>query len=294
MELNEQTSIADIVSQEDLIQKLERDLTVRALPYLVASVKKAHSPIVKITSIKRDKALDKVEVKSITKEVVSRTVKSVYTIEALEDLYYTYGEDLVEVLSMHLGEEVSEEMNTDLITFLDANATLGDDINFNPSDLKSTSDVIFNIKVKINTEVMRIAQANKRPLRGFAIVSPLIASAITVDGYDNIGFDKNNEIGDNQYLGTFGAIDYYVNYDHAVAIDKVYVGLVAGNTNGSLIYSPYTNMFFSTVEESSGQPRYHILNRSLLSLNPFDVGTGANDSSFLTSFNIDLTAFTDY
>lgn len=289
--INEGTTVGDITSNPELVDGLTRKMEYGNLSAMVSDVRKLNRPGGKIQGIYRDKALDKLVIKETLVDVASTKVKTEFTEETIQDLYSIYGENVYEVLADFLAAEVNEELNIDLFTFLDTHASVGTTLTFTNGTMKATGDVIYNIKTKLSIELVRLAKANKRPIRGFAIVSAGIATAMMVDGYATLA-DRENESASNLYIGTLGAIDYYMNPFHTDLIDVAYVGLKGtGFSGGSLYYLPYNNTILNAVDADTGAKNLFILNRSKIALNPFDESTGTQDSTFLTKVSIDISDY---
>lgn len=290
--LNEVTETGDIANNPELLKQLELRIPYGNLSAMIGDNRPLSRSTGLIQGIYRDKALNKLVIKEKLVEAVTTNVKTEFTKESIQDLASIYGMDIYGVLATFLTEEVNEELNTNLFTFLDANATVGAPLSFTPAEVKSTADVIFNIKTKINFELAKLARVNKRPMRGWAIVSTGLATAMFVDGYKALSDPDFNEPQNNLYIGTLGAIDYYLNPLHTDPIDVLYVGLKGtGYSGGSVYYLPYMNTILNPVDPETGNESLIVNYRGNISLNPFDVSTGALDSSFLAKASIDITAF---
>lgn len=285
-----ETNATDIIDQEVLAGKLERLVRRDSIAIGVSDIQEMTGPSIKITAIDRDKVNDKLIVKTKLIEAVSKTIKSEFTPETLQDLKSIYGEDIYDILAEYFATELTQDIDDEFVTFIKANATAAASITFNPADFKDYREVVNGIIIKINQERVALAQGAKRPLNGYAIVSSGIAIAMI----SNSMFSGHIDTEDTyiSYLGNIAGLDIYLDNTYVGVVDYVVLGLKGnGRSRASTVFTTYTNTLLKSTDEASGELRYHLLNRSNYSLNPFDTSTGNQDSIFLRKFDVDLSSF---
>lgn len=99
----------------------------------------------------------------------------------------------------------------------------------------------------------------------------------------------------NSVSGTISSVELTANITgQAEVVDYVTIGIKGnGYSKGSTIVAPYNKTFLTSTDESSGELRYHLLDRTAVLMNPSDT-EGTNASKFLVKFEVDLNDLAIY
>jgi hypothetical protein len=282
------TTEADMVSVEKLLGSLQRIGQKDSLALMIADTQKLSGPNGKLAGVTRDAVTDKMTVN--TKLIEAETIKipTEFTLETMQDMLSLYGEDIYDVLAYYLSDELAYQLDTKFFTLVNDIAKVATPLAFAGANFDNNIyDVVVQVFAKINKERSALAAASKRPLKTWAIVTPNIASLLMNNSILAQDVDK----GDSgvSRLGTFAGMDLYVDVAHVGVVDSIIIGAKGnGYSKSAVIYSPYTEEFFLSDDESSGNLLYHLMHRSKISQNPSDtIGTG--NSKLVTKIAVDLS-----
>jgi hypothetical protein len=235
-------------------------------------------------------------IRALTLTTQTRKIKSVLTREVIKDIQAQFGmENAVEIIAKTLAEEINNEVEQELFDYLRAIAREGGDLVV--SDRDGSTDLIYAytiIYTKIVKELADISKRTGRNIVGFAIASHRTVAALSASGALDLSkggkTEQENVVTDTDYIGkALGYIDIIKsNYQDD---EEVIVGFNAGKfkTDSGLIFSPYNLTITTATNPETGEENLVVFYRYAFGRNPFDEGTGLNDSDFFCRFTVDYS-----
>lgn len=286
------TGLVDFITQPELAKDIQRAVVRDSIPGQVGDQKIMTLPEMTISAYVRDKTNDKISINKrsiITKNYITKTE---YTLEALEDLYRIYGENLKEVLLHHIKFEQSQDLDSDFITFCKANSIITNTISFTEESRPDYEQIHMNIYTKLSRERVKLAYNTQLPIKTFTIASPnLIAGILTRIPATPIEKDGIS------YVASMGNNDFYMDtaYDSKGKNDYMIVGAKGDGIIGSSIaYGTYDTLLYFAQDPDSGEQKLFFSNRVGFEMNALDTSiNGTNTSNFLRYFEVDLKDFED-
>ena len=254
----------------------------------------------------------------------SRALKAEYTTELAQDLKAVHGLDAETELANILSTEIMFEINRELVRKIYDVAQLGaqqSDLNGKQSgqglnsaagggiyDLEKDSDGRWSaekfrgLTFQIERECNEIARITRRGKGNFIVVSPNVASALSMSGLLDFSpvFNPSMQVDvtGNTLVGALhgGRVKVYVDPYSGSTTDFVCVGYKGTSPyDAGLFYCPYVPLqMVRAVDTTSFQPKIGFKTRYGMVSNPFvrtinnpdgtpNLATGANDGDTLTS-----------
>lgn len=231
-----------------------------------------------------------IEIKLSTIEAKARKMKAKISKEAISDMVAMYGLEITEDLLVNeFANEMIQEIDAEIISYLRSIATPDPDhvLKISLGMNSGLTDLANDLYQHIYNLGTRIAIDTKRKQNFFVIVDPKTLSLLQVSPLQMEPATNNENI---YYKGKVGTLyDLYVD---PFADDNY---CIVGYTNGyggigdaGLIYAPYTNQIIETVEKDTGKSLFFNIVRYAYTVHPQDTGTGAADSIFFRTFNINM------
>ena len=242
----------------------------------------------KIFGIKGDKQNNEIVVTAKTGKMINhlKLFKSAFTTEAIEDIFAVdKGNDAMFKHSIAVtGVQISNYIDSISIPTMRMLAKPVPNITFGNDKESNYFNLMFHIQqclVDINVNV-------KRGIKGYAILSPIIAANFSqfVSIY-NMG-DVSNK-GRVNYMGSTQTVDFYC--DPYAADGDVIVGYRSGSLKGDsgLIVAHQGVFTNKSIDYETGDTYFWTNVRTGLVRNPLDSGTKYEDSDFIRKFKVDVT-----
>jgi len=283
----------NIVSQPELLGAIDRILQKRSIAKRVSDIQPIKSPQGLVVGTEYDNTNDKVNNQSNYVDAVTRTIKSEFSIESIQELQDTYGEKFNEFLAYYLIDDLTYKIDKDFLDMVKARASLVKEISYDGGVL----EVARSILVLINKALSDLPKSDNRSSGAWAVVSSDIGSILSVGLLYNA---KENPDDDSpSYIGNLSGIDIYVDYTHDNSkVDNVVMGIKGnGYSRGSTIFSPYTSAWVETNDADTGEPLFFLIDRTGMTINPIDnqyYDDGNGTSAFLAKFNIDVSGMVEF
>lgn len=239
------------------------------------------------------------EVKSSTIEVKSRKIKSKLSQEVVQDIKAMFGEDISkDILANEFGSEMVQSIDIEIINFLKTIATPISDVVLSNSyaitggSLADTSADLYTNIYKLTADIMRDTKRRKN----FFIMCDAATMGIMMSSPLHVKPEKS-ETKNSYFMGSVGGI-YPLYLDPYSTDHYVLVGYKNENAtemgDSGLIFAPYSNIIWDTVEPSTGKAIYFQNVRYGYCTNPQDTGTGNSDSIFFKMFGVNLSGLNNY
>jgi hypothetical protein len=232
-------------------------------------------------------------IEKTTATVVTRALKTEYSLELVQDLRAVHGLDAENVLSNMLSTELLSEMNREVLrtiyTTAQWGARAGSTNTAGTFDLDLDSNGRWSVEkfkglmFQIERDANAIGHLIRRGRGNFIICSADVASALAMTGKLDYNPALQNNLNVDDSNATFAGIlnnKYKVYIDpysaNLNAADQFYVvGYKGEQFNSGLIYSPYTPLqMVRAVDPGSFQPKLGFKSRYALTANPYASGTG--------------------
>lgn len=209
-----------------------------------------------------------IERKSV--EAQTRKLKAKYTVEMYQDLKAIHGLNADDELMNMMAQEVEQEINREVIDFVNNIATIAPDFEINGIPGRYELEKFAHISARIDQESLEIARLCRRGAGNVIIASPKVVSMLkALNGYKPIDTKANIKIGANPaVVGTLDGrkviLDMFATEDY---ITILYKGDSRVDALG--FYAPYVPVSFTRVtHQESGQPAIILLSRYGLVSNP--------------------------
>jgi hypothetical protein len=277
-------------------------LTVKDLITNRAYARKVFSDYAKLTNTADGELNNNImnmdyEVVQKTIDVVTRKIKSKFSVEVIQDLQAMYG---VEVAKDMLIEEFSSEMiqqiDMEIINFLRNSATPQSDVVLASSyaTANDISAVGNDIYLNIYNGAMEIMRETKRKQHFF-----VIADTVTMSFLLNNPFKVAPDVSpkNSYYMGKLGGL--YNLYLDPYSTDRYvligYRALDDEEGDAGLIFAPYTTTITNTTDPVTGKEIFFNTVRYGYTLHPQDTGTanGAN-SIFFRTFAVNTAGIVNF
>jgi len=282
-----------MVNQPKLMGAIDKILIKKSIAKRVSDVQPMKGPVGIITGAQWDKLTGKLTIAKADINAVTKTIRTEFTIEALQDMQSIYGEDFYEILAHYLVDEMVYQIDADFLTMVKNRATTKDILTF-PAAAFDTSlwAVGQTIAITVNKGLSDLPISDNRSSQGWAIVSSNVASLLagTLNDANTEGLDDDSP----SYLGRIAGVEYYIDYTHPNnGIDSVTFGIKGnGFSKGSTIFSPYTMQWVDTIDATTGEQVFFLMNRLGMGINPLDekyYNGGLGISGFVGKFNVNLS-----
>jgi len=282
----------NIVNQKELLGAIDKILLKSSTAKRVSDTQKMNGPVGIITGATYDRVNDKL--KTLTEEVQASTkkIRTEFTLETLQDMATTYGENFYDVLAHYLINEITYQIDEDFLTKIKGRASTKKTLTFSGADFNNALySVGQSIAITVNKGLCDLPISDNRSPQGWAVVSSNVASLLG----GVLGDTAKGSLDDDSpsYLGRIAGVDYYIDYTHPNDGEDSIVFGIKGNgvSKGSTIYSPYTTEWIDMQNPEDGEKIFFLLVRSALTINPLDKEylDKGEDSAFLGKINVDLT-----
>lgn len=224
-----------------------------------------------------------IERKSV--EAQTRKLKAKYTVEMYQDLKAIHGLNADDELMNMMAQEVEQEINREVIDFVNNIATIAPDFVINGIPGRYELEKFAHISARIDQESLEIARLCRRGAGNVIIASPKVVSMLkALNGYKPIDTKANIKIGANPaVVGTLDGrkviLDMFATEDY---ITILYKGDSRVDALG--FYAPYVPVSFTRVtHQESGQPAIILLSRYGLVSNP------VSPENYARTFKINFT-----
>ena len=295
-DFNSKEEIKEIkeINESFIVGKLDKLMKKVSIARRVSDNQPLIAPNGFITGVRRDKEADKLIINSKIIKANLRRISTFYTKESIMDLEKIYKEDFQEILSDFIIDELAYKIDKDFIEMVNDRAENKGSVVFDSSYDTAMDSVALSIIMRVNRGLSDLPISDNRSANGWAIVSSDIGallSGIIVTSEDNKDYSPS-------YIGKIGGVDYYIDYTHAnTAENSVLFGIKGnGSTRGSTIYSEYSKELIFSVNADDLQENYVLIDRTALSINPFDDEylEKGEKSGFLGKLDVDLSALKIY
>jgi len=236
------------------------------------------------------------KVKDTTLTAKTKKIKSVLTREAITDIRNQYGENAVTTIAQILAGEIRLEVQQEIFDYLRAISVECGDLVV--TDRLGETDLIYAYSIiytKLAKEIANISKRTGRDMVGFTIMSHQTIAALSASGALDLSKGGSNaQAGDKKNSDFIGKALGYINVIKSDYQDdeEVIVGYFAGNDtpgDAGLIFSPYTLNVVFEVNPDTGEENVIVYYRYAYSVNPFDEGTGINDSDYFSRYTVDFS-----
>ena len=226
-------------------------------------------------------------------EAKSRKLKGEYSVEMYQDLKAMHGLNADEELMNMMAIEVQNEMDREIVDFVNATATATPDVSaFATSALaagqRNDVDGFSNIAIKIANESREIARRTRRGAGNIIVCSPKVVTMLeTLKGYSPlVSSTVNGQIVGTGIVGTFNKMKVVMDvFAPSEYVTVLYKGADRRDAIG--YFAPYVPVSFTRVtHEASGQPAIILSTRYGLTENPL------NAEDYARTFAVDFTGTT--
>lgn len=224
-----------------------------------------------------------IERKSV--EAKTRKLKAKYTIEMYQDLKSIHGLNADDELMNMMAQEVEQEINREVIDYINGLATVTPDFNINSIPGRYEIEKFAHISARIDQESLEIARWCRRGAGNVIIASAKVVSMLkALNGYKPIETNANIKITANPAIvGTLDGrkviLDMFAKEDY---ITILYKG--SSRVDAPAFYAPYVPVSFTRVtHQESGQPAIILLSRYGIVSNPISPET------YVRTFKVNFT-----
>lgn len=293
--VNEQVS-PNIIEQGKLMGAIDKVLIKKSIARRVSDEQPLKGPLGIVTGASWDAAASKLRIAKADIEAVSEKIRTEFTIESLQDLQGIYGESFYDLLAYHLVDEMAYRLDARFLQMVKARAANKFNLVFGPTYDHNILSVGQSIMVAITKGLADLPISDGRSAQGWCVVSSDIASIISfTTTLSDAGQHEDDKMDTSpSYLGSLLGVDYYIDYTHNNnTVDNVVYGIKGnGISKGSTIYSHYNRTWIDSIDPTSGENVYFLLDRTGMVINPLDeefYQGGAGTSSFLGKMSVDVS-----
>ena len=217
-------------------------------------------------------------------EAKTRKLKARYTIELYQDLKAIHGLNADEELMNIMGQEVEQELNREIIEFVNGLATITTDFNIKDIPGRYEIEKFAHLSARIDQEALEIARWCRRGAGNVIIASPKVVSLLkALNGYKPIETKADIKIEANPaVVGTLDGrkviMDIFAKEDYVTILYKG-----ANKADAAAFYAPYTPVSFTKVtHQESGQPAIVLMSRYGIEANP------VSPETYVRTFKVDF------
>ena len=218
-------------------------------------------------------------------EAKTRKLKARYTIELYQDLKAIHGLNADEELMNIMGQEVEQELNREIIEFVNGLATITTDFNIKDIPGRYEIEKFAHLSARIDQEALEIARWCRRGAGNVIIASPKVVSLLkALNGYKPIETKADIKIEANPaVVGTLDGrkviMDIFAKEDYVTILYKG-----TNKADAAAFYAPYTPVSFTKVtHQESGQPAIVLMSRYGIEANP------VSPETYVRTFKVDFT-----
>jgi hypothetical protein len=223
-------------------------------------------------------------------EAKSRKLKGEYSVEMYQDLKAMHGLNADEELMNMMSLEIQQEMDREIVDFVNTNATVVPDVNpftiAGGNGARNDVDGYRNLAIKIANEAREIARRTRRGAGNIIIASPKVVTMLEqLKGYQAAPVDTtvNGQVVGTGVVGTFEGkkviMDVFAPSEYVTVLYK-------GSDRRDAIgyFAPYVPVSFTRItHEASGQPAIILNTRYGLTTNPLSPEDYARTFSVTTT-----------
>ena len=287
------TSNNNLASLESIAGSMTKLIKEQSLAFQICDVQYSTSPSPQTFGVKKADGTTGLE---ITKKelIVDDSASNVgFTEEVIDDIFAIFGEDATLYLENIAANEVIDDLDSTILTYLNSIATDTTDLVLDFSTETNKQILLNDLIFKINKERATIALGTKRGLPRNLVVSPsvgaLFSSAKMISNINegHITADRDNI----KFLGMLGDLNVYIDFeatsDYVLIVHKTYMP-----GDASVIITPISTLprISYRTDAESGQKKIYFKYRFAYSRNPLDASTTA-DSIFCSRFDLTLTGY---
>ena len=217
-------------------------------------------------------------------EAKTRKLKARYTIELYQDLKAIHGLNADEELMNIMGQEVEQELNREIIEFVNGLATITTDFNIKDIPGRYEIEKFAHLSARIDQEALEIARWCRRGAGNVIIASPKVVSLLkALNGYKPIETKADIKIEANPaVVGTLDGrkviMDIFAKEDYVTILYKG-----TNKADAAAFYAPYTPVSFTKVtHQESGQPAIVLMSRYGIEANP------VSPETYVRTFKVDF------
>ena len=217
-------------------------------------------------------------------EAKTRKLKARYTIELYQDLKAIHGLNADEELMNIMGQEVEQELNREIIEFVNGLATITTDFKIDSIPGRYEIEKFAHLSARIDQEALEIARWCRRGAGNVIIASPKVVSLLkALNGYKPIETKADIKIEANPaVVGTLDGrkviMDSFAKEDYVTILYKG-----ANKADAAAFYAPYTPVSFTKVtHQESGQPAVVLMSRYGIAANP------VSPETYVRSFKVNF------
>ena len=217
-------------------------------------------------------------------EAKTRKLKARYTIELYQDLKAIHGLNADEELMNIMGQEVEQELNREIIEFVNGLATITTDFKIDSIPGRYEIEKFAHLSARIDQEALEIARWCRRGAGNVIIASPKVVSLLkALNGYKPIETKADIKIEANPaVVGTLDGrkviMDIFAKEDYVTILYKG-----TNKADAAAFYAPYTPVSFTKVtHQESGQPAIVLMSRYGIEANP------VSPETYVRTFKVDF------
>ena len=218
-------------------------------------------------------------------EAKTRKLKARYTIELYQDLKAIHGLNADEELMNIMGQEVEQELNREIIEFVNGLATITTDFKIDSIPGRYEIEKFAHLSARIDQEALEIARWCRRGAGNVIIASPKVVSLLkALNGYKPIETKADIKIEANPaVVGTLDGrkviMDIFAKEDYVTILYKG-----TNKADAAAFYAPYTPVSFTKVtHQESGQPAIVLMSRYGIEANP------VSPETYVRTFKVNFT-----
>lgn len=207
-------------------------------------------------------------------EAKSRKLKGEYSVEMYQDLKAMHGLNADEELMNMMAIEVQNEMDREIVDFVNDTATVAVDVNIDTAasnGARNDIDSYRNLAIKISNESREIARRTRRGAGNVIIAAPKVVTMLEqMKGYTAAPVDTsvNAQVVGTGVVGKFNGMkvvmDVFAVTDYCTVLYKG-----ADRRDAIGYFAPYVPVSFTRItHEASGQPAIILSTRYGLTENP--------------------------
>jgi hypothetical protein len=228
------------------------------------------------------------EIRTSNIETQTRKILSKFTPEMLQDWSAIYKEKTNELVATFIAEEVRQEIDREVVTYLKNIATpMLTDVDVTQSIAKAGSDLsgmTYDIFLAIFLAIEEIVRATKRNRTMFILADSTTCAFMALNALQT-SVDATQS---NPYLigkvGTYPLFCDPYSTEHYVLVGYRYDS--DSKDDAGLIYSPYTSTIVEVTDQNTFATNFVTMNRYGYTRHPQDAGTGSGDSDFFRYFAV--------
>lgn len=279
------TEVTSIANLESIAGNIARIIPKYSLTYQITDCLPSLTPTPVAFGIRKQSGSTGFEITEASTTQVSTTNSEIFTEEAMEDVLNLFGTNGQAILEDIAANEISEDLDQTILTYLDGIATVIPGLTYDFSAMEDHIDIAKNLIIQINRIRFNMSKTLRRGLPQILVVTSKIGALIS-----SLLSYTNDEQDNYTYIGSIGNLRVYLDIhsstEYAMLIHKSFVP-----GDASVIVTPIGNLIYNwTTNSDSGQMKLNFRQRYNYTRNPLDE-TGSNDSVFVSKMEVTLNNF---